>query len=311
MPGAMHPFMRPREETRLWPHQGREIYEAFHRVFDCRRHGWANLQSAQLNLSFEGDEEFGRLHAATRVLLPILAALAASSPVAEGEVTSLACTRLEVYRTNGDRLPSIAGQVVPEPVFGRKEYEEGIYEEMYRELAPHDPEGTLRHPWLNARGAIPKFDRGALEIRVLDAQECPGADVAVAAATAAVLKALASETFSDYGHQRSWDTTALVEIFLATLRDAEKAVIRNRDYLRLFGYPDRSGTANEMWHHLLETLSDAEGVDSPHLRVILEQGPLSRRIVNALGKDPRREEIAAVYRALCESLEGGESFVGL
>ncbi|MGH9388042.1 MAG: glutamate-cysteine ligase family protein, partial [Vicinamibacteria bacterium] len=49
MPGAMHPFMRPREETRLWPHEGREVYEAFDRVFDCRRHGWANLQSAQLN----------------------------------------------------------------------------------------------------------------------------------------------------------------------------------------------------------------------------------------------------------------------
>src|SRR3970282_1566581 len=117
---------------------------------------------------------------------------------------------------------------------------------MYRELASCDPEGTLRHPWLNARGAIPKFDKGALEIRVVDAQECPAADVAIAAATAAVLKALVSETLSAYGHHRSWETPPLVEIFLATLRDAEKAVIRNQDYLRTFGYPDRSGTANEV-----------------------------------------------------------------
>jgi gamma-glutamyl:cysteine ligase YbdK (ATP-grasp superfamily) len=311
MPGAMHPFMRPREETRLWPHEGREIYEAFDRVFDCRRHGWANLQSAQLNLSFGNDEEFGRLHAATRVLLPILAALAASSPVVEGELTPLASTRLEVYRTNGEKLPTVSGRVIPEPVFRREEYEQRIYEEMYRELASFDPEGTLRHPWLNARGAIPKFDKGALEIRIVDAQECPAADVAIAAATAAVLKALVSETFSDYGHQRSWETAALVEIFLATLRDAERAVIRNQDYLRIFGYPDRSGTANEVWLYLIETLSDAEGLDSPHLWLILEEGPLSRRIVRALGKDPGREEIAAVYRTLCENLEGGESFVGL
>ena len=311
MPGAMHPFMRPRDDTRLWPHEGREIYEAFDRVFDCRRHGWANLQSAQLNLSFGNDEEFGRLHAATRVLLPILAALAASSPVVEGELTTLASTRLEVYRTSGQKLPSVSGAVIPEAVFNQEEYEQRIYEKMYRELAPHDPEGTLRHPWLNARGAIPKFDKGALEIRVVDAQECPAADVAIAAATATVLKALVSETFADYGHQCSWETAALVEIFLATLRDAESAAIRNLDYLRLFGYPDRSGTANEVWLYLVETLSDAEGLDSPHLRLILEEGPLSRRIVRALGKDPGREEIAAVYRTLCENLEGGESFVGL
>jgi glutamate---cysteine ligase / carboxylate-amine ligase len=311
MPGAMHPFLRPREETLLWPHEGREIYEAFDRVFDCRRHGWANLQSTQLNLSFGNDEEFGRLHAATRVLLPILAALAASSPVVEGEVTPLASARLEVYRTNGDKLPAVSGQVVPEAIFGRGEYEQKIYEEMYRELAPHDPEGILRHPWLNARGVIPKFDKGALEIRVVDVQECPAADVAIAAATAAVLKALVSETFCDYGHQRSWKTDPLVEVFLATLRDAERAVIRDQDYLRTFGFPDRSGTANEMWLYLVETLSDAEGLDSPHLRVILEEGPLSRRIVRALGKDPHPEEIAAVYRTLCENLEGGESFEGL
>jgi gamma-glutamyl:cysteine ligase YbdK (ATP-grasp superfamily) len=311
MPGAMHPFMNPRDETRLWPHQGREIYEAFHRVFDCRRHGWANLQSAQLNVSFGSDEEFGRLHAATRVLLPILAALAASSPVAEGELTPLASTRLEVYRTNGERLPAVSGQVIPEPVFSRREYEETIFEPMYRELEPHDPEGTLRYPWLNARGAIPKFDQGALEIRVVDAQECPGADVAVAAATVAVLKALVSETFSEYGSQRSWETGPLVEIFLATLRDAERAVIRDRDYLKLFAYPDRSGLASEIWHYLVETLSFAEGLDSPYLRVILDEGPLARRIVRALGKNPRRDEIAAVYRELCRSLEESKSFVGL
>ncbi|HJS75509.1 MAG TPA: glutamate-cysteine ligase family protein, partial [Vicinamibacteria bacterium] len=132
MPGAMHPFMRPLEETRLWPHEGREIYQAFHQAFDCRRHGWANLQSSQLNLSFGNDEEFSQLHAATRILLPILAALSASSPVVEGELTPYASTRLEVYRTNGRKTPAVTGEVVPEPIFIRSEYEKQIYEEMYR-----------------------------------------------------------------------------------------------------------------------------------------------------------------------------------
>jgi hypothetical protein len=61
----------------------------------------------------------------------------------------------------------------------------------------------------------------------------------------------------------------------------------------------------------VETLSGAEGLDSPHLRAILEQGPLARRILRTLGKAPRREEIEMVYRALAESLGAGESFFGL
>lgn len=93
MPSAMHPFMRPEAETKLWPHEYREIYESYHKAFDCRRHGWANLQSAHLNLPFADDAEFGRLHAAIRLLLPLLPALAASSPYQEGRATGLLDTR--------------------------------------------------------------------------------------------------------------------------------------------------------------------------------------------------------------------------
>jgi len=70
MPTAMHPFMNPRAETRLWPHLSAKIYRAYDRIFGCRCHGWANLQSLQLNLPFAGDQEFARLHAAVRLLLP-------------------------------------------------------------------------------------------------------------------------------------------------------------------------------------------------------------------------------------------------
>src|SRR5690606_25387746 len=74
LPTAMHPWMDP-ADVRLWPHGTRTIYETFDRIFDCKGHGWANLQSAHLNLPFADDEEFARLHAAIRVLLPILPGL--------------------------------------------------------------------------------------------------------------------------------------------------------------------------------------------------------------------------------------------
>src|SRR6185295_17238101 len=80
LPTGMHPTMDPFAEMRLWPHDYSAVYKTFNRIFDCRGHGWANLQAAHLNLPFASfdkpDDEFGKLHAAIRVLLPILPALA-------------------------------------------------------------------------------------------------------------------------------------------------------------------------------------------------------------------------------------------
>ena len=47
------------------------VYRAYDRIFGCQGHGWSNLQSMHINLPFKDDAEFGRLHAAIRVLLPI------------------------------------------------------------------------------------------------------------------------------------------------------------------------------------------------------------------------------------------------
>ncbi|MBA4054272.1 MAG: glutamate--cysteine ligase, partial [Marivirga sp.] len=67
MPTAAHPFMDPMTETKLWPHENNEVYTIYNRIFDCKGHGWSNLQSTHLNLPFYDDEEFARLHAAVRL----------------------------------------------------------------------------------------------------------------------------------------------------------------------------------------------------------------------------------------------------
>ena len=59
MPTAAHPFMDPMTETKLWPHEeNNEVYNLYNKIFDCRGHGWSNLQSTHLNLPFYDDEEF-------------------------------------------------------------------------------------------------------------------------------------------------------------------------------------------------------------------------------------------------------------
>lgn len=307
MPTAMHPWMDPLRETRLWPHEFGEVYQTFDRIFGCQGHGWANLQSVHLNLPFARDEEFSRLHAAIRLILPILPALAASSPVVEGRVTGLLDNRLEVYRTNSSKIPAIAGRVVPEAVFSRAEYEAGILQPLYAAIAPHDPAGTLQHEWLNARGAIARFKRGTIEIRVLDVQECPLMDLAICAAVVEVLRALVAERWAPLSRQQSMAVDPLAQILLLAIRDAEQALIRDREYLDLFGYARNSATAGELWRHLLAQVPELEREASPWrepLEIILTEGPLARRIVKALASADQHR----IYERLCLSLETGVPF---
>ena len=324
LPSAMHPWMDPFREMVLWPHDFSFVYEAFNRIFDCRGHGWANLQAVHLNLPFADDAQFARLHAAVRVVLPILPALAASSPLVDGQPSGLLDTRLEVYRENCRRIPLATGRVVPEPVFSAADYRRQILEPLFAEIAPLDPEGILQEDWLNARGAIARFERNTIEIRVLDVQECPQADVAICALVADVLQALVGGRWGEPALLEVWDTAPLADLLLACIRDADQTVIRDPDYLRLFGAPSGgSMTANELWRHLANAVGTAGGSRKgssarcahPALKsavtTILERGPLARRILRAVGNAPSRERIATVYRELCECLAAGKMFVGV
>lgn len=308
MPTGMHPTMLPDRDFQVWPHGYSEVYEAFNRIFDCRGHGWSNLQSAHLNLPFHGDaadtDEFGRLHAALRVLLPVLPALAASSPVREGSPTGLMDTRLEVYRTNSARIPPATGRVIPEPVYTRGAYEERIFTPIYDAYAPHDPGGVLRHEWANSRGCIARFTRGTIEVRTLDVQECPAADLAICAGVSGVTRAIVEGRLGDLGELRAWGVDPLHAILLDHIRDADKAVIANTRYLSALGWRGGPTTSAEFWHHLIE-LATPDLIAAPArvtLKAILDRGCLARRITRALGPAPGEGKIHEVYAELAACL---------
>lgn len=308
MPGAMHPWMDPDLETRLWPHGDRSIYAAYDRIFGCRGHGWSNLQSAHLNLPFADDEEFGRLHAAVRLVLPLLPALAAASPVVNGKVTGLLDNRIEMYRVNQARIPSITGQVIPEPAFTIDTYRRAILERLYRDIAPHDPEGILQAEWLNSRGAIARFDRNAIEIRLLDVQETPLADLAIITLLVEVLRELVAETCVPWPEQQLWSENALAEIFLAVLQEGRGALIKDPRYLAMFGIRANALAVGELWRVLAERLLTRRDEAWAPLQVILDEGPLARRIIHALGPEPDRDRLTAIYRELCDCLQEGHLF---
>jgi gamma-glutamyl:cysteine ligase YbdK (ATP-grasp superfamily) len=315
MPGAAHPWMDPDRELRLWPHANDAIYAAFNRIFDCRGHGWANLQSMHVNLPFAGDEEFERLHTGIRTVLPILPALAASSPIVGARASGLLDTRLQYYRANSRAIPSITGHLVPEPVRSRAEYEREILAPMYRDIAPHDPDGLLQAEWLNARGAIARFDRNAIEIRVLDTQEHASADLAVAAAVIGAVRFAYDGRWRDGAAQRALPTERLAAILVDAIAHGERAVVRDRAYLRAYGLAESALELRELWMHLLESgLLSAAGVDPAWrapLDVIIERGPLARRILDSCGAEPGPDRLARLARELCACLSEGRAFLGL
>lgn len=316
LPGAMHPWMDPATQTRLWPHDDTGIYRQFDRIFDCSRHGWSNLQSMHINLPFAGDLEFARLHAAIRLVLPLIPALAASSPFADGADTGCADARMAAYRDNAAGFPAIAGGVIPATMHSRAQYEAQILAPAYRAIAPHDPQALLQHEWLNSRGAIARFERNAIEIRVTDTQECPRADIAIAGAVTAVVRMLYDEGSASLATQQACSTADLVTLLERCIVQGEAASLdgpAGSAYLRLLGYPGAVCSARQLWRYLVRHLPATPGIDGWSLAAldhILEHGTLATRLRRAAGGDPSRARLHAVYGELADCLRAGRMFGG-
>jgi gamma-glutamyl:cysteine ligase YbdK (ATP-grasp superfamily) len=316
--GGMHPWMDPQAELRLWPHEYNEVYRAFDRIFGCRGHGWANLQSTHVNLPFRGDDELFRLHEAIRLVLPLIPALAASSPALDGRLGPGMDNRLLAYRDNARWVPSVTGRVIPERVRTQADYRREVLGRIYEDMEPLDPEGVLRHEWVNARGATVRFERGAVEIRVIDSQECARADVAVAAAVVGAVRFLAEGPLRDPEAAADVDMDTLVGVLEATTHEGERARVDSIPYRALLGVESPSPPeVGEVWGHLLEVgaLADpAAGEWSEALGVILSEGPLARRIVTSLGGAGAddgtvdRARLTDVYRRLADCVQAGEIF---
>ncbi|MDL5049237.1 glutamate-cysteine ligase family protein [Oscillatoria amoena NRMC-F 0135] len=310
LPGGCHPAFNPLLETKLWPHESSEVYETYNRIFDCRGHGWSNLQSTHLNLPFYDDEEFARLHAAVRLILPIIPALCASSPIIETKVTGSADTRLKYYKTNQAKIPSITGRVIPEAVFSKRNYLNTIYEKIKADIARYDATGVLNPIWVNARGAVPRFDRGSIELRLMDSQECPAAEMAILSLLIETIKAIVREVFCDFETQMKCRTEMLVPVLDRTIEQAERAVLVDQAYLQLFGLQKSEVLAGEVWKHIFDRLiyrgNDSLDKWKPELDILFSEGSLATRIHKALAS---ANTWVPVYRHLADCLAQNKLYI--
>jgi gamma-glutamyl:cysteine ligase YbdK (ATP-grasp superfamily) len=310
MPGGMHPFMDPARESRIWPHEDSGIYQSYDRVFGVRGHGWFNIQSAHLNLPFSGDAEFSRLHNAISLLLPVLPALAASSPVYGGAYHGWLDGRLSHYVENQRRLPSIIGGIVPEPVGSEEEYRETILEPMFREIAPFDSQGVLQEEWLNSRAAIARFERNAIEIRCLDTQERPAADLALCHWVTSMLRYLVGNGGDLLAAHRKVPAGLLKALFLDSAKTGMPAPMPAEFPFAAFGLGSQPTVGAFIKSLSARSLPAARtpAADQaflPCIETILSKGSLAERILRAA---PKPERYPAIYARLCDCLEEDAPF---
>lgn len=303
MPSAAHPLMNPLTETTLWKHSYSEVYELYNRIFDCKGHGWSNVQSTHINLPFYDDLEFEQLHAAIRIILPILPGLCASSPILDGKNTGFKDTRLEYYKINQKEIPEMTGLVIPERVFTKKDYHRVIFEPIKKAIQPYDTTHILDHNFLNSRGAIARFDRNAIEIRLIDVQECPKADLAICALIIEVLKFIVMGNLAPLALQKKYENKALFAILNSVIKEAENHLVKDLSYLKLFGLQEKV-RVKDIWAHLYElTKHNIHPVHQQALDIILTKGTLSSRILFALNDNFAEENIIKTYTKLTVCLE--------
>ncbi|WP_417881753.1 glutamate-cysteine ligase family protein [Xanthomarina gelatinilytica] len=309
LPTAAHPLLNPLRDTELWKHSYSEVYELYNRIFNCKGHGWSNVQSTHINLPFYDDKEFEKLHAAIRVILPLIPGLCASSPILEGKNTGFKDARLEYYKTNQKEIPELTGLVIPERVFTKVDYYATIFEPIKKAIKPHDTNNILDHHFLNSRGAIARFDRNAIEIRLVDIQESPKADMAICVLIIEVLKLLVNKKLAPIQQQKKWLKQELFNVLNPIIKDAENYHISNLDYLNLFLIHETVSVKN-LWKHLYGLAKDQ--IHETHhesIETILNEGTLATRILNAVGTDFTEAKIKNVYSRLADCLQKNTVFL--
>jgi glutathione synthase/RimK-type ligase-like ATP-grasp enzyme/gamma-glutamyl:cysteine ligase YbdK (ATP-grasp superfamily) len=314
MPTGMHPWFDPRKAN-LWVRSNAKIYGTYERIFDVRTHGWANVQACHVNLPLGLDDEATAMMNAAALLVPYLPAIAASSPMYAGELQAAVDNRLAFIVGHQERIPESTGFVVPEYVRSLKEYKKNVLQPMYEAVDRLPDAAAIRREFLNARGAVIKFSRKSMEIRVLDMQECVKMDVAIAAFVKAALRALSERVRG--GKILLPDHALLVSDFHQTVRHGTRAEVLAPHLRTKPG--EEPVSVREALERLVELArSEIRKDEEPYLDLVAqvaEQGSLAERIALALqpyveDEDGFTDAARRVYVELTDCLRYNEPWPG-
>ena len=287
---GMHPLLRL-EETGIWPHRHQQIYQEYSKVFNLKRHGWLNIQSFHLNLPYSKQDDGVRLHNQLAELCAYLPAIAASSPICEGKMGANVDNRLQFYRENQREVPSVTGDVIPETATSFVQYKQEVIGKYSRDLSKAGVGKTLLlKEWVNSRGVIFRFDRRALEIRVMDEQECIKSDVAISCFIRASIRGLIAAEAELLPHQ------LLVNDFNSVVANGLNAEVQH----------PRGKTARKVCQSFLKlALENADEDEKRYLWLIekrIEEGNLSELIREKVSRKAQKTDLEEALRSVYSTL---------
>jgi gamma-glutamyl:cysteine ligase YbdK (ATP-grasp superfamily) len=297
---GMHPLLRL-EDTAVWPHYHKKIYSQYAKIFNLNQHGWLNIQSFHLNLPFQKEADAIQTHNQLCNLVAYLPALSAASPFYEGKPGRNIDNRLQFYKANQKEVPSIAGDVIPDYATTLDGYKRDIIGCYSAALAKAGADKTLLdREWVNSRGIIFRFDRSALEVRVMDEQECVKSDVALACFVRAALRGMLASGAELSPHE------FLFKDFNAIIKDGLKA-----ETVSPYGKTARLVCQ----HYLRLAQKHADADEKKYLSLIklrLEEGSLSevlrKRVLARAAKTSFHEAITDIYSTLINCLYDNQPY---
>ncbi len=298
---GMHPTLKL-NEAKVWSHRDKKIYEAFDHIFGLRQHGWLNIQSFQLNLSFLKETEAVSIYNNLANILPYIPAISAASPIYDSRFGEYIDNRLYFYKTNQKEVQSITGDIIPKYIESFENYRDLTIRKYSRDLLKIGaPKILIGRNWINSRGAIIRFDRKAIEIRLIDEQECIKSDVALSCFIRSLLRGLlTSQNFEKLPHH------LLVEDFNSTIKNGLDAKVKS----------PRASTARKVCGNLNEiAYKEATKEERKYLWIIkerIEKGNLSQIVAEQVRKKMNRTDmkdaIHSVYSRLIKCLLKNQIF---
>jgi gamma-glutamyl:cysteine ligase YbdK (ATP-grasp superfamily) len=299
---GMHPLLRIPEAS-IWTHRHRTIYEAYKKIFNVRQHGWLNIQAFQLNLPYGGKKNGPTFHNIMANVIPYIPAITASSPIYEGNFGTYIDNRLYFYRNNQNEIPSLVGDVIPEYVRSTEEYIETVIGGYSKELAEAKADKCIMNAeWINSRGIVFRFDRRAIEIRIMDEQECIKSDVAVSCLIRAAMRGL----LKDVEQTQLLPHDMLVRDSNSIMKGGLDAKVRH----------PKGPTGRDVCRYLVEVArNSALDDEKPYLPLVrrrVEEGNLSQIIAKNVKQKSQKagmhEAIIGTYLKLAKSLQENKPY---
>jgi len=297
---GMHPLLNL-EDSAIWPHYHRKIYQEYAEIFNLNQHGWLNIQSFHLNVPYRKEADGIQTHNLLANLCAYLPAITASSPIYESKAGPDIDNRLRFYKINQREISSVAGEVIPEYADSFSQYKHGVIGKYSEDLAKAGAGKTLlSREWVNSRGVIFRFDRSAIEVRVMDEQECVKSDVALSCFIRATLRGLIALKAELLPHD------LLVNDFNAVVKKGLNAQVSNPN----------GKTARQVCQRYLNLACEyADEDEKKYLWIIkkrLENGSLSELILDRVFKRAEKTDfhqaIINVYSTLIKCLSDNEPY---